>query len=53
MGLVADEEAHVTKPVEIHVNCGGIVALSHDVWRCRKCGAAPVPVDATRVARRR
>lgn len=43
----------MTKAVEIHIGCGGVVKLGHDAWRCAKCGAASVPVDVTRIARRR
>ena len=39
----------VNKPIEIHIGCGGSVSLVHEVWRCEKCNAAPVPVTETRI----
>jgi hypothetical protein len=29
---------------EVHRGCGGTVRLVHEVWRCDRCGAAPVPI---------
>lgn len=34
----------VKTPLEIHIGCGGVVSLVHEVWRCKACGASPVPV---------
>jgi rubrerythrin len=34
----------VKTSIELHIGCGGVVSLAHEVWRCAKCGASPVPV---------
>ena len=31
--------ASQSRLVEFHDNCGGVVSLSHDGWRCGLCGA--------------
>lgn len=33
--------------IEIHLHCGGVVVLDHEVWRCRKCRKAPIAVHET------
>lgn len=37
-----------SRTLEIHRDCGGLVKLVHEMWKCLKCGAGPLGVSPTR-----